>query len=46
MIYRQNTFYRVLSYVCFALVVLLVIVSTLFDLSTRLAGLIEKHLKA
>ena len=40
MVYRQNTLYRILSYVCFALVVLLVLVSPVFDLSTRIVDLI------
>jgi hypothetical protein len=40
MVYRQNTLYRVLSYVCLALVVLLVIVSLSFDLLMRIVDLI------
>jgi hypothetical protein len=40
MVYRQNTEYRVLSYVFLALMVLLILVSFLFDLSTRIAGFI------
>ena len=40
MVYRQNTLYRILSYCGFALVVLLLVGSLLFDLSTRIAVLL------
>ena len=40
MVYRQNTLYRILSYCWFALVVLLLVASSLFDLSTHIAVLI------
>jgi hypothetical protein len=40
MVYRQNTLYRILSYGGFVLVVLLLIASSLFDLSTRIAVLL------
>jgi hypothetical protein len=40
MVYRENTLYRVLSYGGFALVVLLFVASSLFDLSTRIAALL------
>jgi hypothetical protein len=40
MVYPQNTLYRVLSYVGFALVVLLVLLSPVFDLTTRIVDLI------
>ena len=40
MVYRETTLYRILSYGWFALVVLLVVASSLFDLSTRIAALL------